>query len=212
MAQEGKQLLLKDLCVRLPYGVKVSFRGKTEVLHEAHIYQSVQTIVGESGILYDVDTPNIKPYLRPMSSMTEEEKDEYDRLVMCNASWVVDDWLNKNHFDYRRLIPMGLALEAPDGMYNKEESEKESEIPIPKTIDEAISTLEKILSDEDREYLLKNGAISMHDSLGRWIRNEWGLWTGSELKNELKKKGFEHPDDMSNYVIEEFIKYWNNKK
>jgi hypothetical protein len=91
------------------------------------------------------------------------------------------------------------------------DSEKRSEIPIPKTVDEAISTLEKILSDEDREYLLKNGAISMHDSLGRWIRNEWGLWTGSELKNELKKKGFEHPDDMSNYIIEEFIKYWNNK-
>ena len=94
---------------------------------------------------------------------------------------------------------------------NDEEAE-ESDIPVPKTIDEAISTLEKILSDEDREYLLKNGAISMHDSLGRWIRNEWGLWTDSGLKNELKKKGFVHPDDMSNYIIEEFIKYWNNKE
>ena len=226
MAQEGTQLLLKDLCARLPYGVKVSFRGKTEVLHEAHIYQSVQTIVGESGILYDVDTPNIKPYLRPMSSMTSKEWVEFcDCSLKDEASWAItgngqrliphqnrEDYLNSKHFDYRGLIEMGLALEAPDGMYNKEESEKESEIPIPKTIDEAISTLEKILSDEDREYLLKNGAISMHDSLGRWIRNEWGLWTGSELKNELKKKGFEHPDDMSNYVIEEFIKYWNNKK
>ena len=96
-------------------------------------------------------------------------------------------------------------------LIKNEDEEEESDIPIPKTLDEAISTLEKILSDEDREYLLKNGAISMHDSLGRWIRNEWGLWTGSELKNELKKKGFEHPDDMSNYIIEEFIKYRNNK-
>jgi hypothetical protein len=96
-------------------------------------------------------------------------------------------------------------------MYDKEEPEKESEIPIPKTVDEAVKTLAKILSKEDRDYLLENGAISMHDSLGRWIRNEWGLWTGSELKNELEKKGFEHPDDMSNYIIEEFIKYLNNK-
>ena len=123
------------------------------------------------------------------------------------------DWLNAHHFDYRGLIPMGLALEAPDGMYNKEEPEKESEIPIPKTVDEAVKTLAKILSKEDRDYLLENGAISMHDSLGRWIRNEWGLWTGSELKDELMNmnKGLNHPDDMSNYIIEEFIKYWNNK-
>ena len=98
-----------------------------------------------------------------------------------------------------------------NNLIKNEDEEEESDIPVPKTVDEAISTLEKILSDEDREYLLKNGAISMHESLGRWIRNEWGLWTGSELKNELKKKGFEHPDDMSNYIIEEFIKYWNNK-
>ena len=100
-----------------------------------------------------------------------------------------------------------LQLEAPEGMYNKEESEKGSEIPIPKTVDEAVKTLAKIVSKEDRDYLLENGAISMHDSMGRWIRNEWGLWTDSELKNELKKKGFEHPDDMSNYIIEKFIKY-----
>jgi len=98
-------------------------------------------------------------------------------------------------------------------LIKNEDKEEESEIPVPKTVDEAISTLEKILSEEDREYLLKNGAISMHDSLGRWIRNEWGLWTGSELKDELMSmnKGLNHPDDMSNYIIEEFIKYWNNK-
>ena len=98
-------------------------------------------------------------------------------------------------------------------LIKNEDEEEESAIPAPKTVDEAISTLERILSDEDREYLLENGAISMHDSLGRWIRNEWGLWTGSELKDELMNmnKGLNHPDDMSNYIIEEFIKYWNNK-
>ena len=98
-------------------------------------------------------------------------------------------------------------------LIKNEDDEEESDISVPKTVNEAIYTLEKILSDEDREYLLKNGAISMHDSLGRWIRNEWGLWTGSELKDELMNmnKGLNHPDDMSNYIIEEFIKYWNNK-
>lgn len=100
-----------------------------------------------------------------------------------------------------------------NNLIENEDKEEESGIPVPKTVNEAISTLEKILSDEDREYLLKNGAISMHHSLGRWIRNEWGLWTGSELKDELMNmnKGLNHPDDMSNYIIEEFIKYWNNK-
>ena len=96
-------------------------------------------------------------------------------------------------------------------LIKNEDEEEESGVPVPKTVDEAVKTLAKIVSKEDRDYLLKNGAISMHDSLGRWIRNEWGLWTDSELKNELEKKGFEHPDDMSNYIIEEFIKYWNNK-
>lgn len=100
-----------------------------------------------------------------------------------------------------------------NNLIKNEDKEEEPGIPVPKTVNEAISTLEKILSDEDREYLLKNGAISMHHSLGRWIRNEWGLWTGSELKDELMNmnKGLNHPDDMSNYIIEEFIKYLNNK-
>jgi len=214
MTQEEKQLLLKDLCARLPYGVK--FQGE-----DSNVY----TLDAANYFALQVEDVVFKPYLRLMSSMTSKEWVEFcDCSAKDEASWVMtenrqkfipfqnrEDYLNSKHFDHRGLIPMGLALEAPDGMYNKEESEKESEIPIPKTIDEAISTLEKILSDEDREYLLKNGAISMHDSLGRWIRNEWGLWTGSELKNELEKKGLEHPDDMSNYIIEEFIKHWNNK-
>ena len=145
MTQEEKQLLLKDLCSRLPYGVWVNFRGNIEVLHEVHIYQSVQTVVGISGNLYDVDMPNIKPYLRPMSSMTEEEwikfykwaycrieKDSgeigsksrgycegYEYLGIDDMSDVID-WLNAHHFDYRGLIEKGLALEAPEGMYKTE--------------------------------------------------------------------------------------------
>ena len=227
MKPEDKELLLKDLCARLPY--KCKCKASKGITHWHKLTLNPETIDKIIDDYYD----EIKPYLRPMSSMTLGEKKEYKSFFRigeytCGGSLYGEeyeyidadsddisqptsliDWLNAHHFDFRGLIPMGLALKAPDGMYNKEESEKGSEIPIPKTVDEAVKTLAKIVSKEDRDYLLENGAISVHNSMGRWIRNEWGLWTDSELKNELKKKGFEHPDDMSNYIIEEFIKYWN---
>ena len=117
MTQEDKELLLKDLCARVPYGVKildmpanavgnlflVSATGTVE-------YEPVDETNNDTGrqTLY-----NIKPYLRPMSSMTEEEKKECLKITFVEAT----DWLNVHHFDYRGLIPMGLALEAPAGMY-----------------------------------------------------------------------------------------------
>lgn len=232
MTQEDKQFLLKDLSARLPHNVicKLSVKGADVSITEKLDLGGLEHFM--------FGTMDVKPYLRPMSSITEEELKELNEKYGNIAYFFIQeppyyhglqaqhsdigsieisefseiyDWLLEHHFDFRGLIEKGLAIEALPGMYDKEESEEESGIPVPKTVDEAISTLEKILSDEDREYLLKNGAISMHDSLGRWIRNEWGLWTGSELKNELEKKGLEHPDDMSNYIIEEFIKYLNNK-
>ena len=80
-----------------------------------------------------------------------------------------------------------------------------SEEKIPKNIEEAIAGLDNLISMEDREYLKENGSIAVHHTLGRYIRNEWGLWTGSELKNELEKKGLTHPDDMSDYIIRKYI-------
>ena len=66
---------------------------------------------------------DIKPYLRPMSSMTEEERRTYDNLA-CDFNEISMsnsiDWLNENMFDFRSLIPMGLALEAEKGMYKTE--------------------------------------------------------------------------------------------
>jgi len=239
MTQEEKQLLLKDLCTRLPYGVVIhTYYNKPMDIKctGCDLFANTVNIDIPNDDEAKVYVQNIRPYLRPMSSMTEEEEKEIRMLHHCfyreGNGWItagvfgtndcgctvfemadILNYLNAHHFDYRGLIEKGLALEAPDGMYNKEESEKESEIPIPKTVNEAVKTLAKILSKEDRDYLLENGAISMHDSLGRWIRNEWGLLTGSELKDELMNmnKGLNHPDDMSNYIIEEFIKYWNNK-
>ena len=80
---------------------------------------------------------------------------------------------------------------------------------------EAINELDKIISDEDKEYLLTDNvshtSLLVHHSLGRWIRNNWGLWEDkSELKLNMIKLGFIHPDDMSNYIIEQFIEYLKN--
>ena len=66
--------------------------------------------------------------------------------------------------------------------------------------------------EEDKEYILEHGPLSVHHSLGRWIRNNWGLWENdSILKFNMVKLGFIHPDDISNYIIEEFIKYEKHK-
>ena len=144
MTQEEKQLLFKDLCGRLPYGVMIQrdncFGGKVTEKLNAH------------GLAYDetygtFDSLNYKPYLRPMSSMTEEELNECvrqsgikdiecpnwqdipkeeqfeARLNFSIAVLLTDsnniDWLNAHHFDFRGLIEKGLALEATENMYKE---------------------------------------------------------------------------------------------
>ncbi len=114
MTQEDKELLLKDLCSRLPYEVCVHIRYKEgEPCYGKLTPRDIQWFI-------DSNIEVIKPYLRPMSSMTEEEKIQYQ--VICE-SWMNGlrhydvDWLNAHHFDYRGLIEKGLALEAPEGMY-----------------------------------------------------------------------------------------------
>ena len=114
-----KQLLLKDLCARLPYHVKVKVWLKDGTTEEGpldleHNYANVLL-----DTFYYNKIKNIKPYLRPMSSMTEEEKDEYYKTYDWNygIQGTPFDWLNKHHFDYRGFIPKGLALEAPKDMY-----------------------------------------------------------------------------------------------
>lgn len=85
-------------------------------------------------------------------------------------------------------------------------------------INEAIKYLDKELNQEDKDYLLDNGSLSVHHSLGRWIRNNFGLWAEEDtpLKSELKELGYKHPDDMSNFIIEKYIEYvkmeTNNKE
>jgi len=125
MSQEDKELLLKDLSARLSYHVKCKIwlkDGTTEegLLDLKHNYADVLL-----NAFYYNNIKDIKPYLRPMSSMTEEELKEFSVLGVgihlfkgpLIPSYDTLDWLNAHHFDYRGLIEKGLALEAPEGMY-----------------------------------------------------------------------------------------------
>ena len=122
MTQEDKSLLLKDLCARLPYSVWGLHRGEDLPLYV--IDNSGAYMVLGYNAWFNLDTVDFKPYLRPMSSMTEEEKEEYidlfEGMPFCPDLVALLDWLNEHHFDYRDLIEMGLALEAPEGMYKTE--------------------------------------------------------------------------------------------
>ena len=121
MTQEEKQLLLKDLCARLPYDMWVKYDGwKWFVTGYGH--GRVSLLPNAFCAIPRPLVEEVKPYLRPMSSMTQEEGLEYE-----DNEWETSlddgekadciDWLNEHHFDYRGLIERGLALEAPEGMY-----------------------------------------------------------------------------------------------
>ena len=132
MTQEDKQLLLKDLSARFTYDTIVSVTVGTikyNAYNESVTYKYIQVSPVDSDSIFTAYTfykiSEIKSYLRPMSSMTEEEHEWYvasieyikilkDPLFRINE---LINWLLKNHFDYRGLIEKGLALEAPEGMY-----------------------------------------------------------------------------------------------
>ena len=112
MTQEEKQLLLKDLCARLPYGVIVRYKNAENEQGDIKLgYGNI----GYCSILGVGWWKDCKPYLRPMSSMPEEEKKEARNLIYATIEFT--DWCNEHHFDYRHLIEKGLALEAPEDMY-----------------------------------------------------------------------------------------------
>ena len=112
MTQEDKELLLKDICARLPYGVKVNneIQGDFEVYGFCENYIFVRTTTSHA----DFSIENIKPYLFPLSSMTKEQEKEwlYTLSSDYNITYNTVEWCNKNHFDYRGLIEKGLAIDA----------------------------------------------------------------------------------------------------
>ena len=125
MEKEDRELLLKDLCARLPYKVMVHIRYSTkEPCYGELTPKDIQWFIVSK-------IKEIKPYLRPMSSMTEDERKEYIHIKQgeCNGcvltgkgdpntEFLLVDFFNAHYLDYRGLIEKGLALEAPEGMYN----------------------------------------------------------------------------------------------
>lgn len=135
MTQKDKDLLIKDLCARLPYKVKAYIKNWSKL--DQKYYEGIYTIESVHPSLNDIyaSTENgsvgvilghtdyvIKPYLRPKSSMTGVEVLEYlslkesivasDGITYFFETPESIDWLNKNMFDYRGLIPIGLANDA----------------------------------------------------------------------------------------------------
>ena len=128
MTQEEKQLLLADICARLPYGTKVKCPSDDEPYTLLSINWNKEIVV--IGFMVDEmyatskqKLVDIKPYLRPMSSMTKEEQKEFAKFHCVNICPIVIteeltisneakmfDWLNAHHFDYRGLIQKGLAI------------------------------------------------------------------------------------------------------
>ena len=117
MTQEDKSLLLKDLCARLPYGVKVNGvflnynKDKDKILYEECVKELDYSHLNR----YET----LKPYLFPLSSMTEEQSKVYHELIkgMFGTSALINfevltDFFNSNHLDYRSLIKRGLAIDA----------------------------------------------------------------------------------------------------
>ncbi len=143
MTKEDKRLLLIDLCARLPYGVKINIKSDyTREMEDTEL-----TPYHLDGLGYNAEYRDLRPYLRPISSMMQGEWEEMTSLIYphgrvnCNPDnknelllWLsaegnempiilmnnVFSWLNKHHFDYRGLIEKGLALEAKEGMYKTE--------------------------------------------------------------------------------------------
>ena len=126
MSKEEKELLLKDLCSRLPYGVKVQYMNKIfDIDYISPMYGEVK--LDTSGN-WTIDVSEVNPYLFPLSNMTEKQKKEYNSLrdrvttyhyengnivedTELRDNWKSIDYLNANHFDYRGLIEKGLATD-----------------------------------------------------------------------------------------------------
>ena len=121
MTQEENELLLKDLCARLPYNPMVEYNGETyNVLGITH----ERLVLCKAFMSHTLDecplVKEVKPFLFPISSMSADQKREYARIVVMSGNiatfqsivMTVQDWFSKNNIDYRGFIPMGLALDA----------------------------------------------------------------------------------------------------
>ena len=132
MPQKNKEILIKDLCARLPYGVKVLFENEVfSIDYISAAYEEIKLDIPDN---YTLDISNVKPYLFPLSSMTREQLFDVQEILGKNEIEIEDgflhiinydrntityleilavfEWFYKNHFDIYGLIPMGLAIDA----------------------------------------------------------------------------------------------------
>ena len=126
---QDKELLLKDLCARLPYGVKVLVDNKHWCDFDGRTPSKITFDNSYRLLFLGTELGYVKPYLFPLSSMTEEQKQEYTYIVNYISPDDTDNWkegefiyveqltqlmhfYHINHLDYMGLIPMGLAIDA----------------------------------------------------------------------------------------------------
>ena len=115
----NKEKLIRDLCARLPYGVKVLYDNKVfSIDYVSSIHEEIKLDTRDN---YTINVSDVKPYLFPLSSMTEEQKmflKQQNWCIAISTSGTIEttvegiDWLNKNHFDVNNLIPIGLGIDA----------------------------------------------------------------------------------------------------
>ena len=110
--ERDKELLLKDLCARLPYGVKVNEDIQGDFTLIGLTKERIFTTCEVEGCHNDFPIELIKPYLFPISSMTEEQMEEWRGIRWSKLPWDELNWLNEGHWDYRHLIEKGLAIDA----------------------------------------------------------------------------------------------------
>ena len=132
MTKEENYKIFRDLCKRIPYGVKVCVKSgdyefeETLVGFESHLGKvaipgaTIYTDIDRIMWCYNQDMP--KPFLRSMDKMTDEERKELDEVDWYETDEGFDDWLHRHHFDTNLLIKDGLAIEAPNGMYEIKEN------------------------------------------------------------------------------------------
>lgn len=112
------------------------------------------------------------------------------------------------------------GLESHIPFNEQDEWTVKEEKKVPNSVAEALHALDELLGSYEKLYILEHGAIGVHHTIGRAIRNEWGFWCvplcddnsdTTPLVSELMELGFTHPDDMSNYILEQYVEQLKKK-
>ena len=104
------------------------------------------------------------------------------------------EWQNRRAWYERRIV-----ADTIDGVY------------IPRNIEDCFSQLDSILAFKNRRGIIaqpnRESMSKYHFGLGMWLRNNWGLWSGSRLERYFYARGVYHPDNMSGVILEYYYDY-----